>query len=324
VRKAGEVAFVRQLGADPMLRGAPCPVRAVGPEVTTREWNENGRQYSEIITPVGALRSARMRSDAGNTHFLVEHPLKTEADYKVQLWIEENTRFIYAPAAANQELARVGEDGLLLGMLLPRGKSAFQMMVEYHVGTEEVNYHLADFPGTVRALWRAMVENNQEAVRLAAQSDYDYFITWEDSSTQNYSPTQYDEYIGSEIGAWCRLLRTAGKKYIQHACGHTRELVARMKAHGAAAVESMSPPPTGNLPLKECRQRVGGDFGIIGGIEPVEFLSRPLAALGDYVEAVLADGSGGPFVLANSDSCPPGVTIEKFRRVAEVARHWRG
>ncbi|MBF0245936.1 MAG: hypothetical protein HQL31_11815, partial [Planctomycetes bacterium] len=42
--------------------------------------------------------------------------------------------------------------------------------------------------------------------------------------------------------------------------------------------------------------------------------------LAPYVEGVIAAASGGPFILANSDSCPPGVSIEKFRLVAEIAR----
>ncbi len=42
--------------------------------------------------------------------------------------------------------------------------------------------------------------------------------------------------------------------------------------------------------------------------------------LGPYVESVIEDARGGPFVLANSDSCPPGVTVEKFKLVAQVAR----
>ncbi len=31
--------------------------------------------------------------------------------------------------------------------------------------------------------------------QLAAPSPYTHFITWEDSSTQNYSPTQYFELV---------------------------------------------------------------------------------------------------------------------------------
>jgi uroporphyrinogen-III decarboxylase len=96
-----------------------------------------------------------------------------------------------------------------------------------------------------------------------------------------------------------------------------------MRRSGAVGVESISPPPTGDVPLREARELVGGDFAIIGGIEPTQFLNLPVDALPSYVEQVIADGQGGPFVLANSDSCPPGVTVEKFALVAEIARGHR-
>lgn len=321
IREQGQEAFHRMIGADPLWRGTWCPVRSIGPAVESASWEEGGRHYWETRTPVGALRSASMPSESGRTSFLVEHPLKTEEDYKVLAWIEEHTRHEVDTDAMRQ----IGEavrksDGLCLGMLVPRGKSAFQQMVEHYAGTEELNYHLVDFPETVEHLWNVMVRNDLEAVRMGLESGYEYHITWEDSSTQNYSPAQYDKYIGSEIGEWCRILKTAGKKYVQHACGHTRDLVGRMKAHGVAVVESMSPPPTGNLPLKDCRDIAGPDFGIIGGIEPIHLLETPIGKLGAYVEQVIADGRGGPFLLANSDSCPPGVTVEKFKLIADIAR----
>jgi hypothetical protein len=55
-------------------------------------------------------------------------------------------------------------------------------------------------------------------------------------------------------------------------------------------------------------------MGIIGGIEPTMFLNLTIEQLEPYVRGVIAEGAGGPFVLANSDSCPPGVTMEKFKR----------
>lgn len=322
IRQAGELAFHRWAGSDPLWRGAPCPVRAKSPDMEVTSYMDKGRQVSELKTPVGSLRLAGMGSETGRTHFLVEHPLKTEEDYKVQMWIEEHTTFEYEPTSAwDCVKGPDSSEGLPIGMLCPRGKSAFQSLVEHHAGTEELQYHLADFPETVRALREVMVRKDLEAVRLAAQFEgYRYWLTWEDSSTQNYSPAQYDEFIGAEIGAWCRILAEHDKKYIQHACGHTRALVGRMKNHGVFAVESMSPPPTGNLPLRECRERVGNNFGIIGGIEPIHFLEMDTDALGLYVEEVVGDGLGGPFVLANSDSCPPGVTADKFKRVADVVR----
>ena len=54
------------------------------------------------------------------------------------------------------------------------------------------------------------------------------------------------------------------------------------------------------------------------------FCLTSLEELAPYVEQVIADGQGGPFILANSDSCPPGVTVEKFRLVADIAKNTRG
>ncbi len=321
VQEAGQLAFHHAIGADPLWRGAPCPVREIlPPEVQTTFADAKDRRLIVTTTPVGILRSAYAGSEAGGTSFLVEHPLKTEEDLKVQQWIEERTRYEYAPEAVSSHLNGEGREGLSLGMLIPRCKSAFQSMVEHHVGTEELTYALMDFPDTVRSLWQTMVEKSREAVAIAAESDYDYFITWEDSSTQNYSPSQYDEFIGSEIGEWCRMLAAGGKHYIQHACGHVAALTGRMRDHGVFAIESISPPPTGNLTIRDARSMVGRSMGIIGGIEPTQFLNLTEAELGPYVESVIEDGRGGPFVLANSDSCPPGVTVEKFKLVADIAR----
>jgi hypothetical protein len=321
IQEAGQLAFLQGVGADPLWRGAPCPVAAIPPsEMETRTTTEGNRTTTVIETPVGSLRQVAQQSAVGNTSFLVEHPLKTEEDYGIRMWIEEHTTLQPDPEAVADHFAGDGREGLSLGMLIPRGKSAYQWMVEHLVGTEELIYALVDFPETVRSLWEVMVAKDLEAVRMAVASDYDYFITWEDSSTQNYSPAQYDTYIGSEIGTWCRLLDGAGKRYIQHACGHVANLVKRMKDHGAFAVESISPPPTGNITIREARRITGGDFGIIGGIEPTQFLALSEDALGPYVESVIAEAEGGPFVLANSDSCPPGVTLDKFKRVAEIAR----
>ena len=322
IQEMGQPEFLRQVGADPLWRGACGAATAVGPDdIEIRTHAEGDLNVAETVTPVGTIREARRGSPEGNTSFLIEHPLKTEEDFKVQMWIEEHTRFEYNDEGVEAPLAAAGAEGLAIAMLIPRGKSAYQSLVEYHVGTEELIYANVDFPETVQALIDVMVANDLEAVKLAAQcEDLTYFLTWEDSGTQNYSPDQYDHFIGSEIGQWCEILAGSGKKYIQHACGHCKALVGRMKAHGVFAVESLSPPPTGDIPLAEARAIAGSDFGIIGGIEPTQFLNLSMEELDPYVRQVLADGAGGPFVLANSDSCPPGVTMDKFKLVGDIVR----
>ncbi len=326
IRDEGQLAFHHRIGATPLWRGAPCPVRAVPPEQMTVVTRQKGSDiHVEMQTPVGTLTQRKRHSPEGNTEFLIEHPLKTAEDYKTQLWIEEHTAYEVDLIPVREHLSGDGREGLSIGMLLPRSKSAYQMLVEHYTGTVELAYAMADSPETVEMLWQTMVANNLRAAQLAMETGfYAYYLTWEDSSTQNYSPAQYKRYIASEIRQWCTLLETNGIHYIQHACGHLRHLLSPMKASGAMGVESISPPPTGDITLKQARDLVGPDFAIIGGIEPTQFLALSLEDLGPYVEQVIADGRGGPFVLANSDSCPPGVTVEKFKLVADMARNCKG
>lgn len=323
VRDRGQRAFLQEVGADPLWRGAPCPVMCSASGVDVEQKDDGDWTVHVTTTPVGALVQRHKRSASGNTNFLVEHPLKTAEDFKVRLWIEEHTQVTYDPAAAQRHLAGDGREGLSLGMLLPRGKTAFQSMIEHHVGTEELTYALADYPDIVEQLLGVMVAKDLEAVRLAAGSPYEYFITWEDSSTQNYSPALYEKYIAPQIGQFCQILAGHGKWYVQHACGHVRALLGSMKASGVLAVESLSPQPTGDISVREARRILGGGVGIIGGIEPTRLLNTPLEKLEGYVEQVIEEAADGPFVLANSDSCPPGVAAEKFALIAQVARRHR-
>lgn len=323
IQQRGILQFHHDIGADPMWRGAPCPLSVETPGVEVRTSSDGLETLTEFSTPVGSLRTRHTRSGQGNTLFLVEHPIKTVGDLKTQTWIEEHTRVRYNPAPAVDFLAGDGREGLSIGMLCYRGKTAFQNLVEYNVGTEEMAYLLADHPTEVEGLLEVMVANDLEAARLASQAPYDFWLTFEDSSTQNYSPTLYERYIAPEITRFCGILSEVGKHYIQHACGHVRHLLPSMARSGVCAVESLSPPPTGNVTIADARRLLGPGAGIIGGIEPTAFLNLPDTLFPAYVEQVIDELRGGPFVLANSDSCPPGVTRDRFATAARIARNAR-
>ena len=61
-------------------------------------------------------------------------------------------------------------------------------------------------------------------------------------------------------------------------------------------------------------------MSLIGGIEPVHFLTLEMDELRAYVEELLDRINPHRYILANSDNCPPGVTVEKFRLVTEMVR----
>jgi uroporphyrinogen-III decarboxylase len=328
----GQIAFLKEIGADALLRGFLSPftvsnihgmndsVLPPPPGVELRQRSEDGDVRVWLETPVGTLTALSRGSEQGNTRFLIEHPVKRREDYKILSYIVERMVIEphYGPVA--DQIAAVGEDGLCAPLISPFGKTPFQSLVEHWVGTEQLVFDLMDFPEEVEALLVVMSAKAEEAVRISAASPGQTFITWEDSSTTNVSPALFRRYIYPDMKRWAEIVHDAGKLLLHHACGHVRALLPIMAEEGVDAIESLSPPPTGNIEMWDAQAALNGAAGLIGGIEPVMFLTLEMDALRAYVENLLTRMDHRYYILANSDSCPPGVTVEKFRMVTEMVR----
>ncbi|MGA9347971.1 MAG: uroporphyrinogen decarboxylase family protein [Anaerolineae bacterium] len=335
IQERGQVWFFKEIGADPLLRGFATPfissdIHGVDyypdsfynpiPGCETRREVKGDDWRVQHVTPVGTLATLSRYSAAGNTRFVVEHPVKQREDYKILSYIVE--RMVIEPnyEPIQQAIEELGEDGLYMPLISPFLKTPFQALVEHFVGTQQLVYDLVDYPEEVEALLAVMSERAMEAVQIAVESPAEAFITWEDSSTTNVSPTIFARYIAPEITRWGRAVHAAGKLLVHHACGHVRALLPTMAEEAIDVVESLSPPPTGNIEVWEAQEILGSRVGVIGGIEPTHFLNLGLDGLRDYVEELLTQVNPCHYVLANSDSCPPGVSVEKFRLVTEIVR----
>ena len=121
-----------------------------------------------------------------------------------------------------------------------------------------------------------------------------------------------------EINAWGHLIHSAGKLLIHHACGHLRDLIPLMATTEIDAIESISPPPTGNITLREAASLLPQRIALIGGLEPVRLLTGTIEQVLEDARALLMDMKDRRYILANSDSCPPGVEYEKFLAVSKL------
>lgn len=334
VQDRGQIAFLREIGADALLRGfitafTCSDVQGLSqyasfsepiPGVEFRRQEKGDLWQNEFSTPVGRLVSTAQRSPDGNTRFMVEHPVKRREDYKILRFIVE--RMVIRPDydAVQQEIDQVGKDGLSVPLVSPFLKTPFQALVEHYVGTEQLVYDLADYPEEVEETLAVMAEKALEAVRISVESPAQAFISWEDSSTTNVSPALFARYIAPELNRWGGVIHDAGKLLLHHACGQVRALLPTMAKERVDAIESLSPPPTGNVEIWDARQALGPEMGLIGGIEPVNFLNLDLPHLRAYVENLIDRMGAHRYILANSDSCPPGVALEKFILVSEMVR----
>ncbi len=332
-QEKGQIAFHRDIGADALLRGftnafACSDVLGLGeptyhmhddlPGCSITRTERGREQLISYDTPVGKLRVTRTFSSAGNTWFVTGHPVRSKEDYRTLQYMVEKMKIERCYSALEEEIAALGEDGLSAPLVSPFLKTPFQSLVEHFVGTEKLIYDLQDFPSVVEETLSVMRERAREAVTISVESPAEAFITWEDSSTTNISPALFQTWVVPDINAWGRTIHDAGKMLFHHACGHVKDLLPIMAEEEVDALESISPPPSGNVEIWDAQRVVKDRVAVIGGIEPVKLLRYEDGEFDRYIREILDRTEARRYVLANSDSCPPGVTEMKFRRVTQI------
>ena len=314
----GQFAYLREMGADPLLRGFHHLVRYKWNNCDIRE-TRSGRDLIRVYeTPVGQLRERYVYSKNGDTSFLVDHPVQTAEQFRILQYMYEHLAMEPDQAAFESDLKAYGQDALMLPTIGVSMKTAFQSLVEHWTGTVSLVYAVSDEPEVVEECLNIMQAKDELSLRMSLDSHADGFIFWEDSSTTNISPAYFKSYAMPEINAWGHLIHSAGKLLIHHACGHLRDLIPLMATTEIDAIESISPPPTGNITLREAASLLPQRIALIGGLEPVRLLTGTIEQVLEDARALLMDMKDRRYILANSDSCPPGVEYEKFLAVSKL------
>lgn len=329
----GELEFLESIGADPLFRGHYPQYGKNGDgimlfqshiedcEIHSR--TDGRKQTVTYHTSKGDLVFGYQFVEEGSTWFLTDHPLKEEKDFLLLKYIMDNTRLEPDFARFEEETEKLGDRGLLLPLICPEMKSSFQSLLEHWAGTEALVYSVMDFPETVQETLDSMYRVSREAAEIASISPAPFFLSWEDTSTTNISPQFYRDYILPEINMWCDILHRGGKRYIQHACGRLHALLPDIAGSKIDVLESISPAPTGDVTFEETARILPRRIAIVGGIEPVHLLNAEPEDLAVSARALMDTMKDRGYILANSDSCPPGVTVEKFRTLAQTAHSFR-
>jgi uroporphyrinogen-III decarboxylase len=338
IQEKGQFRFMKEIGADPLLRGQTVCFRSQ--DILGLNWGGNGdgtgnsslefkgcdirytrkdsKRQVRWETPIGTLEMEHTWAEAARSWMISSHPVKTVEDYKILLYLIERMTFEADYSEAAGMIKEVGDEGLVVAQVSPFLKTPFQSLIEHFVGTVQLVYDLYDHPDLIAQVTAVMNDKAREAVEISVESPVEAFISWEDSSTMNVHPDQFEKYIASELRKWGAALHREGKLLLHHACGHIKDLLPMMAEEGVDAVESISPPPTGNTHIWEAQKILSpAGTAVIGGIDPVMLETMDEAALRTYVREILRNCSRRGLVLANSDSCPPDVKIESFMTIVE-------
>ena len=320
VIQKGQLQYLEEMGADPLLRGFSCPHSIHNRRCDVTEQVSGNKKTKTISTPYGNLFAEYTYLEDAKTWFLTRHPVETLEDIQRLKAYFEDLQVVNQVNRVNDYVQEIGERALVLPIIGIDAKSSFQSLLEYWVGTENLIYMCMDDPDEIDDLLFLMREKAKDAVRLAAECNIQACISWEDSSTTNVSPQMYSQYIAPELTDWVQILQENHITYVQHACGLIKDLLDPIAQQGVTCIESITPFPTGNIDMLQAFEALPPSVSLIGGIDATMMLNGSLEELENHVLQLLQRKGKRGFVLANSDSCPPGVAYEKFLHLAKLVQ----
>jgi Uroporphyrinogen decarboxylase (URO-D) len=195
--------------------------------------------------------------------------------------------------------------------------SPFSQLCEA-VGIEDVMMALRADPDRVRACLEALCEGTVAlmAGHVAAGADA-VLVSSAYAGGGLISTRHYREFVlpcEARVVA-CFKARCPGTPVYTHTCGVLGDRLELLAETGTDGIDTLDPPPLGDVELADAKARVGGRLFLKGNVDPVGtvLLGTPEAVLGDARRRVAIAAPGGGYILSTACSVPPGAPPENVR-----------
>jgi MtaA/CmuA family methyltransferase len=110
-----------------------------------------------------------------------------------------------------------------------------------------------------------------------------------------------------------------------HTCGRIGDRLELIMETGTDGIDTLDPPPLGNVELSDAKRRIGGRLFIKGNLDPVNVTLR--GSPGDVLAAarrcLKAAAHGGGYVLSTACSVPPHTPPANLEVLVDAAEQWK-
>lgn len=106
-----------------------------------------------------------------------------------------------------------------------------------------------------------------------------------------------------------------------HTCGAIGDRLELLEATGTDGIDTLDPPPLGNVELADAKRRVGGRLFIKGNMDPVNTLLRstPDQVRADALHRLGVAAPGGGYILSSACSVSPAAPPANITALREAA-----
>lgn len=262
------------------------------------------RTYRTLVGEVSEVVRVNLPSEAGERSgsWIVKGLIDRPEDYEVLLYIVENT--VLKPNYEDFQIIdeELGGDGVVLTSV---GYSPFMKLLVEYMGFRKLVVELNRRPGKVEEVLQALHRKTLEACRVVAGSPARLVLVGDNIDENLVNPRFFEKYCLPYYREYTGILHSSGKLVGSHMDGRLRSLAELIAEAGFDFIHGFTPPPTGNLPVKDARRLWGRDIAIWVNIPETLFYEEPdvieRAVKGFLREAAPGDG----FMLGITETVPP-------------------
>jgi hypothetical protein len=299
------------------------------PNVNCNHRIEEYCRISTYSTPVGILQEKtriNLPSEGGerSSEWLMEPMFKGYDDYRAIRYIIDDEvcepSYEEAERAERESLSEEARSVVFTGC----GYAPLMELVTRFMGFQRLAVELRRHPGEIGDLIDAMDKKHQEAMRLVAKSPARIVEIGDNIDSVLINPPLFEKYCLSYYQRCCDLLHGYGKVVGSHMDGRLRSLKELIRETGLDFIDAFTPPPMGDLGIRECREAWDEDIAQWVNIPGVIFYYSP-QEIRAYVKRLLMDAAPGKGLAFGITESVPSSTRDAvleiiIRTVAEYGK----
>jgi hypothetical protein len=264
-----------------------------------------------LRTPLGTIERRRLWNDRTYAWGISRWGIR-DAD-GLRVFAQAMSRRTFRPKWENY-LAWVREVGDVGIVCLSPGYSAMGHLLHYWMGVEGVAFAAADFPEVLQDTVEAVNANTLDLIDLLAVSPAEVILMGDNFSSDVQPPHFFARWSKPFYDEAVRRLHRAGKKVAVHIDGRLRGAIRMIRETGTDCGDAITPVPMGDLTAAQCRDEVGPEFILSGGISPDLWL--PGAPIERFRKACLdwleLRHRSSRLIAAAGDQVPPGAEEDRI------------
>lgn len=216
-------------------------------EVSEESHRENGHTITRrtLNTDYGSIYETYV--DGWQRKFLLETP----EDYHVMTRIVQQSEFKPAYQTYSEREAALPPHGVALVNI---GRTPNQTILVDYVGLANYALHLFDLEAEMMALYEALLIQFRRLVEIVAEGPGRYICVLENFTADTLGPKRYSQLLLPVYEECFPALKSAGKIVGVHYDGHLASCKDLIADAPIDLIESLTPPPEGDMSLAEARQ----------------------------------------------------------------------